>query len=366
MSSTDTSERGFERLICTAMTGCPCGPPSRAEMRIKPSIMIFVLILLEMTMATNGAEKAPDWVCVTREAGWQPRDSMGEFVYKDHLWILGGWFTPKIPNPRDVWKSPDGKRWTRVVEVAPWEHSDLSAAMVFKGKMWFMGGRKLPGAENSNKVWSSTDGAEWTLETDNAGWCPRVSPMFAVFKDKMWVLGGTENFYDHSDAMIKNDVWSSADGKEWELVTANAGWSKRGHGQAVVFDGKMWIMGGGLWHPEHVATNDVWCSEDGANWTQVTAAAPWKPRLWFSSVVYRDRMWVIGGWSKETDNFGDVWYSKDGKNWTELKSDVIWKTRHEHSAYVFQDKIWVAGGHARPLNSEVWCLAIPETWFGDR
>jgi len=181
----------------------------------------------------------------------------------------------------------------------------------------------------------------------------------------MWVLGGTESFYDHSETMVKNDVWSSADGKQWDLVTDNAGWSKRAHAQTIVFDNKLWVMGGGLWHPEHVAVNDVWCSEDGANWTQVTDAAPWKPRLWFSSLVYRDRMWVLGGWSKENENFGDVWYSKDGKNWTELKSEVIWTNRHEHSAYVFKDKLWVAGGYADVLNSEVWTLEIPEGWFGD-
>jgi hypothetical protein len=309
--------------------------------------------------------QGPDWVCVNEQADWQARDSQGEFVYDGHMWILGGWFTAQTPNPRDVWKSPDGKQWTCTVQVAPWEHSDLSAAMVFEDRMWFMGGRKLPGAENSNKVWSSTDGAEWTLETDNPGWCPRVSASFVVFRDRMWLLAGTENFYDHSDAMVKNDVWSSADGKEWELVTANAGWSKRAHAQAVVFDDKIWIMGGGLWHPQHVAVNDVWCSEDGVNWTQVTEAAPWAPRLWFSCIVYRGRLWVIGGWSREHGNFGDVWYSRDGVNWTELRSDVIWQARHEHSAFVFHDKVWVAGGYAEALNSEVWTLEIPEGWFED-
>ena len=166
-----------------------------------------------------------------------------------------------------------------------------------------------------------------------------------------------------------NDVWSSADGKEWKLEMANAPWSKRTHGQAIVFDGKIWVIGGGQRAPEAIPTNDVWYSEDGVNWTQATASAAWKPRLWFSTVVYRDRMWVLGGWSEEEGNFGDVWYSKDGRTWTEFKSDAIWSKRHEHSAFVFKDKIWVAGGAAEPkykLDSEVWSLHIPKNWFSGK
>jgi len=309
--------------------------------------------------------QGPDWVCVNEQADWQARDSQGEFVYDGHLWILGGWFTPDIPNPRDVWKSPDGRQWTRTVEVAPWEQSDLPASMVFEGRMWLMGGRSLPGTVCSNKVWSSIDGTEWVLETDDAGWSPRLGPGYAVFRDRMWILGGTEDFYESNDETLRNDVWSSADGREWRLEQANAPWSKRAYGQTVVFDDKLWHMGGGARAPETVTLNDVWCSEDGVNWTRVTDSAPWAPRLWFSAVVYRGRMWVIGGWREEQGNLGDVWYTKDGVNWTELRSDVIWEARHEHSAFVFQDKIWVAGGYAASLNSEVWTLEIPEGWFED-
>ena len=330
---------------------------------MRSAIAAIALVLLGGSLAMSEIRQGPDWVLVNEQADWQARDSAGEFVYDGRMWILGGWFTPKVPSPRDVWCSPDGVEWTRTVEVAPWEHSDLSVALTFDGRMWLMGGRRLPGAHNSNSVWSSTDGAEWTLECESAGWCPRVSPSFVVFKDRMWVIGGTESFYDHSEAMIKNDVWSSADGREWTLETADAGWSKRAHAQAIVFRGKIWLMGGGLWHPEHVARNDIWCSEDGVNWTQVTESAPWEPRLWFSAVVYRDRLWVLGGWNKEHDNFGDVWYTEDGETWTQVRSDVIWKARHEHSTVVFNDRIWVMGGHARPLNSEVWTLQIPDDWF---
>ncbi len=316
-------------------------------------------------MATQKAVKGPYWVCVNKEAPWQARDSQGEMVFDNHLWIFGGWFTPQTPNPRDVWKSPDGKNWTCTVEVAPWVHGDLPATMPYKGKMWLMGGRKLPGAENSNKVWSSTDGADWKLECE-ASWCPRVGHSFTVFKDRMWIIGGTENFYEDNEQTMKNDVWSTADGKNWKLETENAGWPKRRDGHVIVFDNKLWMMGGGSWNPENIPRNDVWYSEDGVNWTQATDAAPWTPRLWFTAVAYRDHMWMMGGWNRVDGNFNDIWYSKNGKDWTEVKSDVIWKTRHEHSAYVFKDKIWIAGGHAEPLNSEVWSLEIPKNWFDDK
>ena len=335
-----------------------------SQTKIRSAVLVTAILLSACFLTAQ--EKKLNWVEVTPKAGWAPRDSHSEFVYKDQIWIAGGWDTPQTPNFLDVWKSPDGREWTMVLEKGPWVQSDLPVSLVFQDRMWIMGGRKVPGSECSNKVWSSTDGREWTLVTPNAGWSPRLAPGFVVFRGRMWVMGGTSDFYKNDDTTLFNDVWSSADGKEWKLELAHAPWSKRAHGQAVVFDGKIWIMGGGSRNPKPVPTNDVWCSEDGVNWKQVTGAAGWAPRLWFSAVVYRDRMWVLGGWSEEHHNFGDVWYSKDGTTWTELKSDVIWSPRHEHSALVFQDKLWVAAGAAEPnykLNSEVWSLEVPRNWF---
>jgi hypothetical protein len=181
----------------------------------------------------------------------------------------------------------------------------------------------------------------------------------------MWLLGGWYNgrLPGHG---ASSEVWSSADGKEWRRETAEAPWSPRAYHAAVVHGGKIWVMGGGNYVPKYQAVNDVWSSEDGVKWERVTAAAPWSPRLWFSSVVYRDRIWVLGGWSNNpSKNWGDVWYSRDGKDWKRLQSKVTWKERHEHSAYVFKDRIWIAGGHAQPLNSEVWSLEVPKDWFKD-
>ena len=185
---------------------------------------------------------APDWVQVTDKAAWQAATARAKSSIKDQLWILGGWFDSFDAPPRDVWSSPDGKTWKLVTSEAPWKHSDLPMTLVFDDKMWFMGGwynGRLPGHAASNEVWSSTDGAKWEQATANAGWSPRIAAAAVVFKGKMWILGGTENYYFGDEKSLKNDVWSSADGKEWKLATADAGWSPRAYHQAVVLDDKI-------------------------------------------------------------------------------------------------------------------------------
>jgi len=329
----------------------------------------FLCTLLLMAGSSLAQDKSLNWVKVADRAAWQPRDSQGEVVYQDKMWIFGGWFNSFEAPPRDVWNSSDGKNWQLVTEAAAWKHSDLPMSLVFGEKMWMMGGwfnGRLAGHSASNQVWWSTDGANWEQATDNAGWTPRIAAATVQFKGKMWILGGTENYYFGDQASLKNDVWYSTDGKQWTQATERAEWSPRAYHQAAVLNDKIYVFGGGNYVPDYHGLNDVWCSSDGVHWTQVTDHADWHPRLWFSSVVYRNRLWVFGGWSNNpSTNWGDVWYSKDGEDWKQLESEVTWKSRHEHSAYVFQDKIWIAGGHSRPLSSEVWSLDIPSGWFGD-
>jgi hypothetical protein len=344
--------------------------PSEIIMQAKENLMrkiSMVTLILLVASSLYAQDGYIDWVQVKDTAAWQPRDSQGEFVFNKQLWILGGWFRSDEAPPRDVWCSTDGKEWDLINKSAPWIHSDLSMAIVFKDKMWIMGGwynGRLEGHSASNMVWSSTDGVNWTKVTDNAGWSPRIAAGIVEFKGKMWILGGTENYYFGDKESLKNDVWYSSDGENWKQATANAGWSSRAYLQASVLNGKIYVFGGGNYVPEYHAKNDVWSSEDGIHWTQVSESAPWHERLWFSSVVYRNRIWVMGGWSNNPYiNWSDVWYTMDGKEWTQWKSNICWKGRHEQSAFVFNDKIWIAGGMTPPLVNDVWSLEIPEDWF---
>jgi hypothetical protein len=256
---------------------------------------------------------------------------------------MGGWYTPQTPNPRDVWKSADGKNWECVCEVAPWEKSDLPAFMVFDDKMWHMGGRSLPGTECSNEVYWSEDGGSWHLATDNAAWSPRLGSGCAVFRDRMWIFGGTSDFYHSNDDTLSNEIWSSADGVNWELECAEASWCKRAYHKVVELDGKLWMTAGGGVMDGVFVCNDVWCSEDGVNWECVCEQAPWPARVWHGSVSYRGHIWVLAGWAKDHGgNVNDIWFSKDGAFFNDTATTEIYTKRHEVTT-----------------SNEVWNIQLP-------
>lgn len=321
--------------------------------------------VLTSVLAAGAAHAAePDWVA-EGAAPWQARDSQVEFVLGDRMWIGGGWFDSFAAAPRDVWASADGRTWNLATQEAAWTHSDLAMSVVFRDRAFVMGGwynGRLPGHSASNAVWSSADGATWTQVTPAAGWSPRLAAGLVAHRDRMWLIGGTENYYFGDTTSPRNDVWSSADGAAWSQETPRAGWSPRGYHQAVVLNDRIYVLGGGNYVPQYEARNDVWSSADGVEWICETESAAWSPRLWFGTAVYRGRMWVVGGWSKEHDNFGDVWHSADGRDWRRLQTKTCWKPRHEHSVLVFRDRLWVIGGHARPLSNEVWSLHLPADW----
>lgn len=309
-----------------------------------------------------------DWELVTEHAAWAPRDSCGEVVHDGRMWLMGGWFNSNSIGPRDVWCSTDGIDWREVTHEAGWRHGDIPTTVTFRDRMWFMGGwyaGRLPEAEAGAEVWSSADGVGWECATPRAGWSPRMGAAGVVFQDKMWMLGGLEQYFFGDRSHLRNDVWCSAEGAAWEPVTVDAPWPARAFHNVLAYGDRLYLFGGGNYLPEFQGFNDVWSSADGEHWELVTEHAPWDPRIWFSVAVYRDVMWLLGGWSNEPyRNFNDVWYSADGAVWHELRTATIWSERHEHSVYVHDDAIWLAGGNAWPLVNDVWRLRLPADWRG--
>jgi hypothetical protein len=188
----------------------------------------------------------------------------------------------------------------------------------------------------------------WHCATTSAGWSERSGHTSVVFDNKMWVLGGTNG------SNSKNDVWFSTDGVNWTRATVYAGWSERYGHTSVVFDNKMWVIGGSY-------RNDVWYSTDGVNWTCATSFAVWSGRLFHTSVVFDNKIWLLGGVDNNID-YNDVWYSSNGVIWTQATDSAGWSERSGHTSVVFDNKMWVLGGDDGNDRNDVWYSSDGVNW----
>ncbi len=260
--------------------------------------------------------------------------------------VNGNQNSPAGGNGPDIPK----QTWKRVASSAGWSARGDHTSVVFNNKIWVIGGYD---GRRRNDVWSSSDGKTWTKETASAGWSARNGHASVVFNNKIWVIGG----YD-GDLLSnrKNDVWSSSDGKTWTKETASAGWSTREYHTSVVFNNKIWVIGG--YDPSR--KNDVWSSSDGKTWTKETSSAGWSARNGHASVVFSNKIWVIGGFDGGRKN--DVWSSSDGKAWTKETSSAGWSARTAHTSVAFNNKIWVMGGVDDDDKNDVWSSSDGKTW----
>ena len=96
-------------------------------------------------------------------------------------------------------------------------------------------------------------------------------------------------------------------GANWEEVTPSAGWVGRHGHQSVVYDNKMWVMGGSTINSQF--SNDIWSSTDGVTWTQVITSGAWSIRTAHQAIVYDNKMWVMGGFRYDQQFSNGVWSS---------------------------------------------------------
>jgi hypothetical protein len=252
-----------------------------------------------------------------------------------------------IVGQKSIWSSADGINWSSQPKT-DWGERYGMAHVFFDNKIWMLGGMRS-WADFRNDVWYSSDGKDWKLATANAAWTRRRDHSVLVFDNKMWLLGGVEGSgrADQLPSRSLNDVWSSTDGVNWTKVTARAPWAARGGHIGLVFDDKLWVIGG-------VGLRDVWSSVNGREWTQVTSQAEWSERQNNGGLVFDSKMWIFGG-----RGLNDVWYSSDGQRWRLAFAQAPWSTRTAFHSVVFADKLWIYSGKTGRKDSwagDVWTM----------
>ncbi|MEK7664864.1 MAG: hypothetical protein AAB361_01850 [Patescibacteria group bacterium] len=201
---------------------------------------------------------------------------------------------------------------------------------------------------------------KWNLVSSGAVFEKRDAHTLNIFKNRLWLFGGVGGT---SPDYTKNysDIWNSENGKDWFLIKDKAPWGPRRAHESVVFKDKIWILGGVTTGEKYL--NDIWSSEDGVNWTLVLDKAGWLPRKGFGAVVFDNKIWVMGGVSVNGPE-NDVWNSENGKDWFLISKHTNWYPRYDLAVETFQGKMWLAGGAfpGEMGDKDVWYSENGKDW----
>jgi formylglycine-generating enzyme required for sulfatase activity len=239
---------------------------------------------------------------------------------------------------RDGFYTEDGSTWTQIPEGhPPFEFGALAAN--FQGALWVVGG---------GSVLRTDDGLTWTDMEAHPTVAGRRSHCLTTFADQLWVIGG---------GGTNKDVWASSDGVRWTLVVPNdrVPFHFVDDHTCLTFRDRIWVMGG---HHSGTNTHQVWSSADGETWEMVTDDVTFGSRVRHAGVVFRDRMWIVGGYGNTGDGVGrargDLWYSEDGVQWQMPTGESELPEQGDPEATVFDDRIWVAKGRG-----SMWASDLP-------
>ena len=280
----------------------------------------------------KSSDRGESWEKVSGPAEWPARAYFQAVRHRGRIVVLGGQNFDTLPNPgfpqncppspvpcfpfipaskffADVWSSEDGANWVPETENAGWAGRAGLSAVVLRGEIYVFGGSQGDDASTGgqgrvlfNDVWKSRDGEHWTPVTKSAPWAPRAGGAAVVKDGYIYLLGGERGFtcgpvpaplgVPERDLYF-NDVWRTRNGKDWEQVTAAAGWSPRPGHQCVVALDRIVCFGG---YGEPKNPNDIWASRDGKRWHELErpASPPWRAvdpddaKYDFDALVVRD------------------------------------------------------------------------------
>lgn len=263
---------------------------------------------------------------------------------------------------------PETIAWQHLTADAGWGNFHSVSVAAMGSKFYMVGGTM--GAFGSFNFTSnvSDNGNVWTRTraVDNNGdSVPRVeAPGFISFNNKLWILGGHRPGVGFAFDDVTNKVWSSSDGISWaanEPAVATDRWSKRERVSTIVFNSKLWVIGGndypafGNSNSPGTAYNDVWNSTDGTTWTSVNADAAFIARTNPSVFVYNNKIWIAGGRDNGGNYLNDIWNSADGNTWTEVTPTTPFPARFAAQVLVHGDKIFLVGGEdATGVKKDMW------------
>ena len=199
-----------------------------------------------------------------------------------------------------IWTSPDGRSWTEVRDSRLSVGPHALGLVIAGGPGWVVVGDD---GQGNGWVWLSDDGIDWSIVTDDTFSFDRYGAPVGLndvvaYGDQL-VAVGTIGYWD--TLSLRNAVWVSDDGFDWELAADDGG------PVAVSRDDTRGMLVG--------FADTPLLSIDASRWTAGATPAP--PPT--AEVVFRDTWALAAGF----DYAAGIWVSLDGgETWTKSNPTI--------------------------------------------
>lgn len=295
--------------------------------------------------STNGES----WELVTDNAPWKGRRGHRMITFNDGsgeaMYLIGGFEVDEETGYRqyanDVWKSIDGVNWTEIKpksdpslnsttdwfprmhhQVVVANHGGTNYIYILAGRSMDDSGEGRYAVTYLNDVWRSTDGMSWQRITGTDFGIRAEHAAVVDSSGKIYIHGGSSGIGldDESNGADPisdwQAVWSSTDGTNWvpakdssENVADMFFW--RGGHEMIYYHGKVWALPGKTTSTVHYHFVDrkyysIW-TLGPSGFEMDSEGAAVDGRHSYASVVFNDKIWILGGYTNKQGQANDVW-----------------------------------------------------------
>ncbi|ERF70850.1 hypothetical protein EPUS_02372 [Endocarpon pusillum Z07020] len=176
--------------------------------------------------------------------------------------------------------------------------------------------------------------------------------------NQIYAFGGFDQFTDEVyNHVLKLDLYTL----NWSLVDnyGDIPGVRMGHSASLYQGHKLLVYGGENEHREYLS-DVVILDLKTMYWTQPDVQGPHpRGRARHASVVYEDKLFIIGGLTGETNYILDDICYLDLKTWTWSRT-WSFAGRFDHSAWIWGGRLWIFGGLGPEMerSTEIWWLDL--------
>ena len=240
------------------------------------------------------------WTLETNAAPFGTIAGHSTIIFNNKMWLYSGAGNEYL-NDR-IWSTEDGLNWVQeendsFLNTVPFYGQFATTMFVFEDKIWRFAAYWGPLGDLTDEryIWNSSDGKNWTLISENHGFDYKYGMEVIPFKGKLIGIEG-KSYVDNTYTKVRE----SSNVTDWEVLEIDRPFLTGDFSEAQVLNDKLFITAGSGY------SSALWFTENGRSWQKAASNIKYPVRHANCSVVFNDKIYIVGG-GNFIEKYNDVW-----------------------------------------------------------